>query len=109
LANEQRFSGLESGNRGLSRDAFHDLLVLVPVRKGSAERQTGAAGFASDVSGGRDSDYAIWQAFHNDYWPANYFIDGQGRIRHHHFGDGEYRDSERHPGTSDGKRRHWPG
>jgi thiol-disulfide isomerase/thioredoxin len=42
-----------------------------------------------------DSNYAIWQAFHNDYWPANYFIDGQGRIRHHHFGEGEYRDSER--------------
>ena len=42
-----------------------------------------------------DSDYAIWQAFHNDYWPANYFIDGKGRIRYHHFGEGEYRDSER--------------
>jgi thiol-disulfide isomerase/thioredoxin len=42
-----------------------------------------------------DSDYAIWQAFHNDYWPANYFIDGKGRIRYHHFGEGDYRDSER--------------
>jgi thiol-disulfide isomerase/thioredoxin len=42
-----------------------------------------------------DSNYAIWQAFHNDYWPANYFIDGQGRIRHHHFGEGEYLESER--------------
>jgi thiol-disulfide isomerase/thioredoxin len=42
-----------------------------------------------------DSNYAIWQAFHNDYWPANYFIDGHGRIRYHHFGEGEYLESER--------------
>ena len=37
-----------------------------------------------------DSDYAIWRAFNNQYWPALYFIDAQGRIRHHHFGEGEY-------------------
>jgi cytochrome c biogenesis protein CcdA/thiol-disulfide isomerase/thioredoxin len=42
-----------------------------------------------------DSDYAIWQAFHNQYWPAHYFIDGKGRIRYHHFGEGEYDLSER--------------
>ena len=42
-----------------------------------------------------DSLYGIWRAFHNDYWPANYLIDGKGRIRYHHFGEGEYRDSER--------------
>jgi thiol-disulfide isomerase/thioredoxin len=42
-----------------------------------------------------DSDYGIWQAFRNNYWPANYFIDGQGRIRDHHFGEGEYAASER--------------
>jgi cytochrome c biogenesis protein CcdA/thiol-disulfide isomerase/thioredoxin len=42
-----------------------------------------------------DSDYQIWQAFHNEYWPAHYFIDGKGRIRHHHFGEGEYDESER--------------
>jgi cytochrome c biogenesis protein CcdA/thiol-disulfide isomerase/thioredoxin len=42
-----------------------------------------------------DSNYQIWQAFHNEYWPAHYFIDGQGRIRYHHFGEGEYRESER--------------
>lgn len=41
-----------------------------------------------------DSDRRIWQAFGNDYWPANYFIDGQGRIRYHHFGEGEYDKSE---------------
>ncbi len=42
-----------------------------------------------------DSNHAIWQAFNNEYWPADYFIDGQGRIRYHHFGEGEYVESER--------------
>ncbi|MEI9996951.1 MAG: cytochrome c biogenesis protein DipZ [Rhizomicrobium sp.] len=42
-----------------------------------------------------DDDLKIWQAFNNEYWPAHYFIDAQGRIRHHHFGEGEYDDSER--------------
>jgi Thioredoxin like C-terminal domain len=42
-----------------------------------------------------DNDYAIWRAFNNQYWPAHYFIDAQGRIRHHHFGEGEYEESER--------------
>jgi thiol-disulfide isomerase/thioredoxin len=42
-----------------------------------------------------DSDYRIWQAFHNEYWPAFYLIDGKGRIRYHRFGEGEYSESER--------------
>ena len=42
-----------------------------------------------------DSDYAIWRAFENRYWPALYFIDAQGRIRHHQFGEGDYEQSER--------------
>jgi thiol-disulfide isomerase/thioredoxin len=42
-----------------------------------------------------DSDHAIWRAFKNEYWPALYFVDAQGRIRHHHFGEGEYERSER--------------
>jgi thiol-disulfide isomerase/thioredoxin len=42
-----------------------------------------------------DSDYRIWQAFNNEYWPAHYFIDGKGRVRYHHFGEGEYEESER--------------
>lgn len=42
-----------------------------------------------------DSNLAIWQAFNNEYWPAHYFIDGEGRIRAHHFGEGEYDKSER--------------
>jgi len=41
-----------------------------------------------------DNDYAVWQAFDNHYWPAQYFVDAQGRIRHHHFGEGDYEQSE---------------
>jgi thiol-disulfide isomerase/thioredoxin len=42
-----------------------------------------------------DSNYRIWKAFENEYWPADYFIDGKGRIRYHHFGEGDYANSER--------------
>ncbi|MCO5130726.1 MAG: cytochrome c biogenesis protein DipZ [Xanthobacteraceae bacterium] len=42
-----------------------------------------------------DNDYQIWRAFNNQYWPAHYFIDAEGRIRHHHFGEGDYDASER--------------
>jgi thiol-disulfide isomerase/thioredoxin len=41
-----------------------------------------------------DSDYAVWGAFANRFWPALYIADGQGRIRYHHFGEGEYAMSE---------------
>jgi hypothetical protein len=41
-----------------------------------------------------DNDYAVWRAFDNHYWPALYFVDAQGRIRHHRFGEGEYEESE---------------
>ena len=41
-----------------------------------------------------DNDYAIWRGFNNQYWPAHYFIDAAGRIRHHHFGEGAYAESE---------------
>jgi len=42
-----------------------------------------------------DNDYGIWRAFDNHYWPALYFIDAQGRIRHHQFGEGGYERAER--------------
>ncbi|MHC9011429.1 cytochrome c biogenesis protein DipZ [Stenotrophomonas rhizophila] len=41
-----------------------------------------------------DNDFAIWRGFNNKYWPAHYFIDAQGRIRAHHFGEGNYAQSE---------------
>jgi cytochrome c biogenesis protein CcdA/thiol-disulfide isomerase/thioredoxin len=41
-----------------------------------------------------DDNYAIWQGFNNQYWPAHYFIDAAGHIRGHHFGEGNYEESE---------------
>jgi thiol-disulfide isomerase/thioredoxin len=41
-----------------------------------------------------DNHYAIWSAFDNHYWPALYFVDAEGRIRHHQFGEGGYQESE---------------
>jgi hypothetical protein len=41
-----------------------------------------------------DSDYAIWRAFNNEYWPALYFVDARGHIRAHQFGEGDYEQSE---------------
>jgi thiol-disulfide isomerase/thioredoxin len=57
------------------RRAVHDLKIEYPVAI--------------------DNAYAIWRAFGNQYWPAHYFIDTEGRIRHHHFGEGDYEESER--------------
>jgi Thioredoxin like C-terminal domain/AhpC/TSA family len=41
-----------------------------------------------------DSDYGVWQAFKNNYWPALYFVDAMGQIRHHQYGEGDYERSE---------------
>jgi thiol-disulfide isomerase/thioredoxin len=41
-----------------------------------------------------DSEYVIWRAFSNNYWPALYFVDANGRVRHHYFGEGSYEQSE---------------
>jgi cytochrome c biogenesis protein CcdA/thiol-disulfide isomerase/thioredoxin len=41
-----------------------------------------------------DSDYKIWNSFQNHYWPAHFFIDRSGHIRNHHFGEGNYDESE---------------
>jgi cytochrome c biogenesis protein CcdA/thiol-disulfide isomerase/thioredoxin len=56
------------------RKAVHDLGILYPVAM--------------------DNDYRIWRNFHNEYWPADYFIDATGKIRFHHFGEGAYEESE---------------
>jgi len=59
---------------GNVKRAVHDLNVTYPVAL--------------------DSNYEIWRAFDNQYWPAHYFIDALGRIRGHHFGEGDYPESE---------------
>ena len=61
--------------RGNVENALRDLRVTYPVAI--------------------DSNYAVWQAFNNEYWPAQYLVDGKGRIRYHHFGEGEYGELER--------------
>jgi thiol-disulfide isomerase/thioredoxin len=52
------------------------------------------AGLGVDYPVAVDNDYAIWRAFDNHYWPALYLIDAQGQIRYHHFGEGNYEQSE---------------
>jgi thiol-disulfide isomerase/thioredoxin len=56
--------------------------------------RTAAGEMGVDYPIALDSDYAVWGAFANHFWPALYIADGQGRIRYHHFGEGEYAMSE---------------
>jgi thiol-disulfide isomerase/thioredoxin len=42
-----------------------------------------------------DNDHAVWRGFNNEYWPALYFADARGRVRHTQFGEGEYEQSEK--------------
>jgi hypothetical protein len=58
------------------------------VRRATKER-------AIDYPVAVDNDYEIWSAFANHYWPALYFVDADGNIRDHHFGEGRYEQSER--------------
>ena len=58
------------------------------VRKATEER-------AIEYPVAADNDYGIWNAFANHYWPALYFVDADGLIRDHHFGEGRYDESER--------------
>jgi len=57
------------------RKAVHDLGITYPVVM--------------------DNDYRIWRSFSNQFWPADYFIDGTGKVRFHHFGEGGYEESEK--------------
>jgi thiol-disulfide isomerase/thioredoxin len=56
--------------------------------------QRAVAAMGIDYPVAIDNNYAIWAAFGNQYWPALYFADAEGQIRHHHFGEGEYDRSE---------------
>jgi thiol-disulfide isomerase/thioredoxin len=58
------------------------------VRRATKER-------AIDYPVALDNDYEVWSAFDNHYWPALYFVDADGSIRDHHFGEGRYEQSER--------------
>jgi thiol-disulfide isomerase/thioredoxin len=60
-----------------------------------ANARWGAENFGVDYPVAVDNDFAIWRAFDNRYWPALYIIDAQSRVRHRHFGEGDYEESER--------------
>jgi hypothetical protein len=57
--------------------------------------RTALEGMGIDYPIAVDNDFAVWRAFDNAYWPALYFVDTKGRIRHHHFGEEDYERSER--------------
>ena len=69
-------------------------LAGVRVRERTQQRSPGREGLRIDYPVAVDNDHVIWRAFRNQYWPALYFIDAQGRVRHHHFGEGAYEQSE---------------
>jgi hypothetical protein len=63
----------------------------VPVRARPRQRPPRRRGrWESTIPVAVDNDYAIWRAFANHYWPALYFVDAEGIIRHHRFGEGDY-------------------
>ena len=64
------------------------------VERGIEHVRRAAAEMSIEYPIAVDSDYGIWRAFGNEYWPALYFIDADGQIRHHRFGEGEYEYSE---------------
>jgi hypothetical protein len=61
-----------------------------PFEHDAANVRRAAADMEIEYPVGIDNDYAVWRAFSNHYWPALYFADAQGRIRHHYFGEAEY-------------------
>jgi len=83
-------------------DAYADKgLVIVGVHtpefkfeKDSANVRAALERFGIRYPVAIDNEYAMWNAYRNHYWPAHYFVDGEGKIRYHHFGEGEYGHSE---------------
>ena len=78
--------------RRVGRDRVH---AGVLVRARDRRRAEGDEERAIDYPVAVDNDYEIWSAFDNHYWPALYFVDTDGIIRDHHFGEGRYEQSER--------------
>ena len=86
-------------------------LVVIGVHAPEFAFEKSVDSVRRDITGARvdypivvDNDHAIWRAFNNQYWPALYFVDVQGRIRHHQFGEGDYDESEKHSAAA-GRRR----
>ena len=86
--------------RRAGRDRRPHAGVLVRARRSTGVRRA-TKERAIDYPVAVDNDYEIWSAFDNHYWPALYFVDADGIIRDHHFGEGRYEESERdHPAAA---------
>ena len=81
--------------------ADHGLVVVgvhtpeFPFERDIEKVRVAAEAMIVDYPIALDSDYAVWRAFSNRYWPAVYLADAEGRIRHHQFGEGQYVECER--------------
>jgi cytochrome c biogenesis protein CcdA/thiol-disulfide isomerase/thioredoxin len=65
-----------------------------PFEKDESNVRKAVRDLGVDYPVAMDNDYRLWRAFHNQFWPAHYFIDATGRVRFHHFGEGGYEQSE---------------
>jgi len=79
-------------NDGLVVIGVHDPEFAFERDPGNVKRAVASLGIDYPVA--IDNNYAIWDALNNEYWPAHYLIDAQGRIRYHHFGEGGYDETE---------------
>jgi cytochrome c biogenesis protein CcdA/thiol-disulfide isomerase/thioredoxin len=79
-------------DRGLTIVGVHTPEFPFEKDAGNVERAIGRAGIGYPVV--QDNEFATWDAYGNQYWPAEYFIDAGGRVRYAHFGEGEYEKKE---------------
>lgn len=79
-------------DRGLTIVGVHTPEFPFEKDAGNVERAIGRAGIGYPVV--QDNEFATWNAYGNQYWPAEYFIDAGGRVRYAHFGEGEYEKKE---------------
>jgi cytochrome c biogenesis protein CcdA/thiol-disulfide isomerase/thioredoxin len=78
--------------RGLTIVGVHTPEFPFERDAGNVERAIGQNGLRYPVA--QDNDYATWDAWSNQYWPAKYLIDARGRVRYAHFGEGDYEKTE---------------
>ena len=88
---------LEAWYRKYHRDGFEVVGVHTPefpFEREAANVERAIADFGITYPVVQDNDAATWTAYHNQYWPADYLIDAQGRVRLVHFGEGAYAETE---------------
>ena len=79
-------------DRGLVVIGVHSPEFSFEKNVDNVRREAGSLGVDYPIA--IDNDFAVWRAFGNEYWPALYFVDARGQVRHHQFGEGEYDLSE---------------